>query len=66
MLRWNMKQTENSDDQISGQATDLTEWDQKGRFHEISITSPQEMNSSFDGKSISNSRLPYSLTLRTI
>jgi len=35
----------------------------KGRLHEISITSPTELNPSFDGKSISNNRLPYTLTL---
>lgn len=59
MLRWNMKQIENSDNQISGQATDLRMRSKR----KISITSPWEMNSSFDGKSISNNRLPYSLTL---
>lgn len=58
-----MKKTANLDNWISGRATDLTEQDQKGRFHEISITSPREMNPSFDGKSISNNRLPYTLTL---
>lgn len=47
-----MKKTENPDNLVSGRATYLTEQDQKGRFHEISITSPREMNPSFDGKSI--------------
>lgn len=60
-----MKQTENPDNWISGRATDLTERDQKGRFHEISITRTTDMNPSFDGKTISNNRLLYTLTLRT-
>lgn len=58
-----MKQTENPDNWISSQDPYLTEQDQKRRFCESYITSTREINPSFDSKSISNNRRPYTLTL---